>query len=242
MDNEKVYPGAVKVEVKQMISVLLPHYGHRAYLMDAVQSIINQTYEDWELLIMNDDPGVDLRDYEKLDSRIKVRSAMNRLGQPWQLNFGLDVSCGEYIAFQDADDYSIPQRLSIEVEAMKEWDLVYGDGIGLSQDGPRKYIAPMRWDREVLRTRAVGCFASTMVKRWVFEKAPFDTSIGYGNDWIWYIRASRITNRITRLELPLFYYRYHTSQFNQKFRMTLKRRKLKRQVRDEFERDVKSLG
>ena len=45
------------------ISVILPHYKHEAYLMDAVQSIINQTYEDWELIILNDDPDCDLRSY-----------------------------------------------------------------------------------------------------------------------------------------------------------------------------------
>ncbi len=81
----------------------------------AIQSIINQTYTNFEFLIMNDgstdDTGKVLQKFSKKDKRIKIYNNESNLGLTKSLNLLINLSSGEYIARQDADDYSAPERL-----------------------------------------------------------------------------------------------------------------------------------
>lgn len=81
----------------------------------AIQSIINQTYTNFEFLIMNDgstdDTAKVLEKFNKKDKRIKIYNNESNLGLTKSLNLLINLSSGEYIARQDADDYSAPERL-----------------------------------------------------------------------------------------------------------------------------------
>lgn len=81
----------------------------------AIQSIINQTYSNFEFLIMNDGSADDtakvLEKFNKKDKRIKIYNNESNLGLTKSLNLLINLSSGEYIARQDADDYSAPKRL-----------------------------------------------------------------------------------------------------------------------------------
>ncbi len=81
----------------------------------AIQSIINQTYSNFEFLIMNDGSADDtakvLEKFNKKDKRIKIYNNESNLGLTKSLNLLINLSSGEYIARQDADDYSAPERL-----------------------------------------------------------------------------------------------------------------------------------
>jgi len=200
------------------VSVIIPQYHHEAYLMDAVQSIVNQTFLDWELIILNDDSGINLLPYERLDSRIQVFQTGGRKGQPYRLNQGIRPARGEYIAFLDADDIAIPQRLMLSIIFMKKHnlDMMYGDNIILKPDGRRYYGASTNWDPELLKKRTITCFSSIMVRREIALKCPFPEDVGQGNDRIWTIDVSRVTDAIARLPLPFYYHLDYTSQFHGK--------------------------
>ena len=96
-----------------LISVLLPAYNEAKYLRRAVDSILAQTYKDFELILL-DDGSTDetweiIEEYD--DPRLrKVR--LDRRGFTAALNHGLSISRGEYIARMDADDESLPERLA----------------------------------------------------------------------------------------------------------------------------------
>lgn len=82
------------------ISIIVPVYNSRRYLEECVNSIVNQTYKDWELILI-DDGSTDgsekiLDEYEKKDLRIKVLHKKNE-GQSIARNVGLDIAKGEYI-------------------------------------------------------------------------------------------------------------------------------------------------
>lgn len=99
------------------VSVLMPTYNAEAYLAEAVESILNQTFSDFELIII-DDASKDktcsiLNNYN--DSRIKILAGPCR-GIAAALNFGIDNAKGEYIARMDADDISLPRRLEKQVK------------------------------------------------------------------------------------------------------------------------------
>ena len=90
------------------ISVIIPCYNVEEYVGECLDSVINQTFTDLEILCINDGSSdgtlAILESYAQKDSRIKIFSQKNR-GLSASRNFGIDVAQGEYIAFIDADDY-----------------------------------------------------------------------------------------------------------------------------------------
>lgn len=101
------------------ISVILPAYNAKQYIEQAVESILNQTFTDFELIILNDGstdntPEI-IKHYADADKRVVfVDNTVNR-GLIAVLNQGLDMARGEFIARMDADDISLPQRFEKQV-------------------------------------------------------------------------------------------------------------------------------
>lgn len=106
-----------------MISVVMPVYNAEKYVAEAVESILQQTYTDFEFIII-DDCSTDnsygiLQTYAAKDIRIRLfkNDVNNKL--PKTLNFGIAQSNGKYIARMDADDISLPERFAKQVEFME---------------------------------------------------------------------------------------------------------------------------
>ena len=103
------------------VSIVMPVYSGEKYLREALDSIIAQTYTDWELIAVNEygssRAATDiLREYEARDDRIRVIQNEKRLYIAQSLNVGLRAAKGEYIARMDADDISKPERLRRQVD------------------------------------------------------------------------------------------------------------------------------
>lgn len=104
---------------KPLISVILPVYNADQYLSQAIESIINQTYINWELIIV-DDHSTDGSNkialtYSKKDKRIHVINAKRHKGVGAISNLGITRAKGKYIARMDADDISLPDRFAKQV-------------------------------------------------------------------------------------------------------------------------------
>ena len=114
-----------------MVTIVMPVYNCKKYLEETVQSALSQTFPDFELLMLDDcstDGTAELmsRIAEK-DSRIRVLLNEKNLGVAQTRNKGLAAAQGEYIAFLDADDLWMPDKLERQINAMreKELDLCY---------------------------------------------------------------------------------------------------------------------
>ncbi len=108
----------------------MPAYNAEKYIADSIESVLLQTYKNWELLIVNDgstDASQDVIDkYVQLDNRIK--SFYQKNGKQGKArNLAISHSKGEYLAFLDADDLWLPEKLEIQIEEIKTTnsDLVY---------------------------------------------------------------------------------------------------------------------
>ena len=125
------------MENKPLISVLLPVYKHEAYLMEAVHSILSQTYTHYELIILNDDPNIDIHNYKDLDGsdRIRTFDTFDNKGKWYRINEGFEIARGDFIAFQDADDISIPYRFVLSLMNIGNADFLYSDAISMNKDG-----------------------------------------------------------------------------------------------------------
>ena len=104
------------------VIVLMSVYNGEKYLNEAIDSILGQTFQDFEFLIVNDGStdktGEILKSYN--NPRIKIINNKKNIGLTKSLNKGLKLARGEYIARQDADDISMPERLEKEVEFFEQ--------------------------------------------------------------------------------------------------------------------------
>lgn len=101
----------------------MPVYNAEKYVSEAIESILNQTYADFEFIII-DDCSTDtsyqiLQKYSAMDKRIKLLKNSQNSKLPKTLNKGISESIGKYIARMDADDISLPDRFSEQVEFME---------------------------------------------------------------------------------------------------------------------------
>lgn len=110
---------------REKISVIVAVYNAEAYLKKCVDSILNQTYQNLEVILINDgstdQSSAICNDYALKDSRVKVISRENR-GIAFTRNEGLDTAEGDYITFVDSDDYIHPQMYELMMKKRREHD------------------------------------------------------------------------------------------------------------------------
>ena len=134
---------------KPKISVILPTYNREAMLPNALDSILNQTFPDFELIVINDG-SIDntqkiLEKYAAKDKRIKIINHEKNKGIVCGLNEGLEQAKGEYIARMDDDDISYPKRFEIQLAYMQEHPdvAIVGTWVSTSDD---KTAADSWWE------------------------------------------------------------------------------------------------
>ncbi|NET30791.1 MAG: glycosyltransferase family 2 protein [Cyanothece sp. SIO1E1] len=134
------------------ISVVMTVYNTSSYLTNSVESILNQTFEDFEFIIVDDcstdDSWSILSDYAKRDLRIILQRNQENLGPAQSSNKGLAIAKGEYIARFDSDDVSLPTRLQEQLNYMERHPSVAlittaVDYINDNGDHIGKYIPPI---------------------------------------------------------------------------------------------------
>ena len=110
-----------------LVSVIMSVYNEEANIENSVNSILNQSYTNFELIITNDfstDRTLEiLRKFTKLDKRIVLIENKKNLGLTKSLNNMLKVAKGKYIARQDADDYSAPDRLGTQIKNLDKYNV-----------------------------------------------------------------------------------------------------------------------
>ena len=109
---------------KPEISMIMSVYNGEMYLAETLESIINQTFENWELVVINDcstdSTSEILADFAKRDDRIKVHNNEVNLRLPTSLNKAISLCKGKYIARMDADDICLADRLEKQYEFMEK--------------------------------------------------------------------------------------------------------------------------
>jgi glycosyltransferase involved in cell wall biosynthesis len=123
-----------------MLSVIMPVYNGELYLQEAIESILNQSYHDFEFIVINDgstDNSLSIiNSYMLQDSRMIVINRENR-GLIASLNEGIEIAKGKYIARMDADDISLPSRFEKQMVLMetKDADICGCHWINMNMDG-----------------------------------------------------------------------------------------------------------
>ena len=110
-----------------MISVVMPYYKKSEFIFESINSILNQSFKTFEIIIIDDELSEDslkvLAKIEKLDSRIKIFRNKKNLGAGQSRNNAINLCRGEYVAFCDCDDLWKPKKLERQIKFMREFDL-----------------------------------------------------------------------------------------------------------------------
>lgn len=110
--------------MRDLVSIITPAYNSEKFISETIQSVINQTYQYWELIIVDDYSSDEtckiVNEYNKKDSRIKLYKLQENSGAAVARNFALSKTKGRYIAYLDADDLWYDEKLEKQIKFMEE--------------------------------------------------------------------------------------------------------------------------
>lgn len=209
-----------------MISIILPIYNMQDYIAECLESVINQTYKDIEIVCVNDfsmDNSMTIvKRYAKNDSRIKIINNEKNRGLGGARNAGLDAAKGEYIMFCDTDDKMMPDMVEKLYNSLIEndADMTFCDVMLLSNDGKMKPYKPFHIDQiknneQFYPATAIWEFSDIWPSAWnkIYKKSIIDEfHIKYHEnilyeDHTFYWEYVFKCNKVIHINEPLYCYR-----------------------------------
>ena len=187
------------------VSVIIPTYNRAHLIGRAIQSVLNQTYQDFELIVV-DDGSTDntediIRQFQEKDKRIRYIKHDKNKGGSAARNTGIKNSVGKYIAFQDSDDEWLPKKLEKQMKIFKKESpnlgIVY-TGFYRIKDSEKKYIPSheiVKKEGRIYEELLKGNFITTqsiLVRKECFKKVGiFDENLPRLQDWELVMRLSK---------------------------------------------------
>ena len=182
-----------------LISIVVPIYNAENYLQRCVDSILAQTYGDFELLLVNDgssDGSLDIcQRYAAEDSRVRVIDKPNG-GVSSARNMGIESATAEWVMFVDADDWIEPNTLELAVPYVEECDIVRLAWVAHLPDVVKNKRVmnaetPNQLLKQLIRRRTKLAIWGTIIRRDLFIRNDirFDTSYNYAEDWLTLLRV-----------------------------------------------------
>lgn len=220
-----------------LVSVIMPAYNSCAYIAEAIRSVLDQDYEQLELIVVDDgstDGTPDLA--RRFGERVQVIEQPNS-GPAAARNRGVHAARGEFIAFIDSDDIWLPGKVRAQVDYLRnnpDVGVVFGrlvrwfaNGEGLFESHP-EFPAPAPghpivahesgWIYPEMLLDSVIWIVSAMVRKSLWETlGGLDESLRIGEDYDFFIRASRLC-KMDELDLFVAFYRIHKQSTTQVMR------------------------
>jgi len=194
------------------VSVIIPAYNAARYLPSTLDSVLGQTYRDFEVIVVDDG---------STDETVEVlRSYGNRLcfavqehqGQAFAINRGIRMAKGEYLAYFDADDLMIPTKLEVQagyLDQHPEVDVVYTDMYCTTPNSGTMLVKYQPLDPFRLLQRCCVCRITVMHRRACLEEVGlFNEQLTGSDDWDMWVRMSERC-RMAHIDQALSEYRIH---------------------------------
>ena len=159
----------------KLVSIILPVYGVEKYLPECVDSLLAQTYEHLEIILVDDASpdrcGAICDSYAARDSRVRVIHKQNG-GAASARNAGLDVARGELVCFVDSDDTVEPEYIQVLMETLGDGDMAMCGFFFRSRSGSRpEIVAPGSYDREGFMKRFLEDWSCSLLWNKIFRRA-----------------------------------------------------------------------
>lgn len=219
---EKVdYLSNTKIRKNPKISVVLPTYNQANYLPEALDSILSQDFQDYELIIINDgstDKTINiLQEYSEKSNFIQINQTNS--GLPNALNVGFSEARGEYLTWTSSDNIMLPSmldELSTELDSNPNLGAVYSDWFVIDDAGTIISRAEsIKYDPFILYLDNY-INASFLYRRQCREKiGDYDVNLAHDEDWDYWLRISQHYS-MKRVPTSLYLYRAHSESLTSK--------------------------
>ena len=203
---------------KPALSVVMPVYNGEKYLGEAIDTILNQSFKDFEFLIINDgstDRSMDIIN-SYTDNRIRVINNEKNRGIPYTRNLALREAKGEFLAWSDCDDISLPERLETQINFLKS-NKEYGIcGTWLLRfAGEKTYVAKSNTNSKAIKAallfkpavwNATAMYRLAKIKEFNLS---FNPNLPIAEDYDFYLRSSML---FPLANIPKVLYKYRDSE------------------------------
>jgi len=203
-----------------LVSILMPVYKTSHYLREAIDSILSQTFTDFELIVLNDcspdDAEVVLDEYQ--DPRIVRYLSEQNVGLANVLNIGMQMAKGKYVARMDSDDLSTPDRLNVQVDYLERHPDIDLCSCGMSLFGAKEGKWVRESDPDMVSISALFfspiLHASSVWRKDVFEieELHFKQEMVPAEDYDLWCRALSKGLRMVNIPDCMYLYRIHSNQ------------------------------
>lgn len=210
------------------VSVVIPVYNRARYVGETIESVLSQTYQDFELIAVDDGSTDDSRKVlESFGNRVRILEHPNRenRGQSAAINRGIAAARGEHVGMLDSDDLWLPRKLETQVaylDSHPEIGLVYGNGRGIDHQGRKLYdiYAPGHVELSDPGRVLMDCYFllpnNSLVRRSVLQQAgSFDESLRAAQDHDMAIRIAELT-KLAYIDEEVFCYRRHPDSISRR--------------------------
>jgi glycosyltransferase involved in cell wall biosynthesis len=210
--------------LKPKISVVMPAYNAEKYISDAIRSILDQSFPDFEFIIINDGStdktSAIIQTYVKKDSRIRVITHKDNQGLIAVLNIGFRLAKGKYIARMDADDISLPDRFLKQYRYLEEHPqvVIIGSLVAYIDEESRvcridNFLLNDREIRTEISLRNQFCHGAVMIRRDVVSKKHelYDKTAVHYEDYDYWPRVLQHGQGVNVPEVLYYYRRSSTS-------------------------------
>lgn len=216
------------------VSVIVPNYNHASFLNQRIESILNQTFQDFELILLDDcssDGSRDIMEGYRSNPHVShiIFGESNSGSAFRQWDKGISLAKGEWIWVAESDDYAEPaflERLLKEVDKVPDCTLAYSATWWIDQQDSKLWETPhsnkinIYNGRDFIRQKLAVCNSIANVSECIFRRDKFRPTENYRyehmrlcGDWFFYILLAKQGN-VVELEEPLSYYRQHQSNIS----------------------------
>lgn len=236
-------------ETQPLVSVIMPAYNCERYIEIAIRSVIAQTYQNWELLVI-DDGSTDstpeiVETLASVDARIKlIRNPVN-IGVAKTRNKGFVLSRGHFVALLDSDDVWYPNKLEKQLLLAQKTgaEIIYCSYAIVDENGQKKcadFIVPDQIDYDGMLVKSVVSCSTAMLSREIVDNYSFRADY-YHEDLLLWLELMRDQNNARGVTDVLAEYRIlHGSRSFNKARSAVERWKIYRQyMKEPFVKSIK---
>lgn len=207
------------------VSIITPSYNSSGYIGTTIKSVLSQSFENWEMIIVDDastdDSSEVIQQYSKIDSRIKLFVLDENVGSGNTRNVCIDKAKGRYLAFLDADDYWKPDKLEKQISFMKinKYHLTYTEYYEFNNEtgNIETHIkSPKKVSRNMILMNGgfIGCL--TVIYDTSFFGKRYMPKIRKRQDWATWIKMLKDIDFAYGIQEPLAYYRKGNSSLSQR--------------------------